>query len=233
MNSHRHNPRSASLRLALCIVAGAFTTLAVATAFSAFAPLTTPGGEVFLPFHRPGEEPSVCLFRHTCLGVERRLWTIASGQSNRQLRTSRTLDDTGDAGSWGRVPAMADPAARKEGQLGVDAASGWPALAFWCEVEHAISPTGTVMATESPGGLPLSMSDGSVDIANYRCVPLRPIWPGLALDTALYAALWAVPLTIVPFIRGAVRARRGLCRHCGYDLIGNLEGGCPECGAGR
>jgi hypothetical protein len=51
--------------------------------------------------------------------------------------------------------------------------------------------------------------------------------------------LWGVAalLLIYPiaaFIRGPVRRwrrrRRGLCRHCGYDLTGNVSGVCPECG---
>ena len=31
-------------------------------------------------------------------------------------------------------------------------------------------------------------------------------------------------------IRGYLRMRKGLCVYCGYNLIGNVSGTCPECG---
>ncbi len=53
---------------------------------------------------------------------------------------------------------------------------------------------------------------------------LSPWWPAL---------LSSLP-HLVAFIRGPVRRwrrrRRGRCQKCGYDLTGNLSGGCPECG---
>jgi hypothetical protein len=59
-------------------------------------------------------------------------------------------------------------------------------------------------------------------------VPLRPIWPGFALDTAFYGTLafllWSAPR----FVKRTRRRRRGLCVVCGYDLRGMQK--CPECG---
>jgi len=37
-------------------------------------------------------------------------------------------------------------------------------------------------------------------------------------------------VTFVPLLRHAVRARRGLCHRCGYDLRADFATGCPECG---
>jgi hypothetical protein len=50
------------------------------------------------------------------------------------------------------------------------------------------------------------------------------------------AALIAYPIVAVVAARGArrrrrVRASRGLCQTCAYDLTGNTSGVCPECGA--
>ena len=61
-------------------------------------------------------------------------------------------------------------------------------------------------------------------------LPLRPLWPGLAINTILYAAiLWL--LTLGPFTaRRMIRAKRGLCIKCGYDLRGAEHEACPECG---
>jgi hypothetical protein len=65
-------------------------------------------------------------------------------------------------------------------------------------------------------------------------VPLRPIWPGLAVDTGFYAAIWAGlwGALLVPrrFIREVARFRRGACIACGYDLGYEFVRGCPECG---
>ena len=63
-----------------------------------------------------------------------------------------------------------------------------------------------------------------------RALPLAPIWPGFVINTIFYAPivwmLWLSPLVVRRFIR----RRQGRCINCGYDLRGELESGCPECG---
>ncbi len=65
------------------------------------------------------------------------------------------------------------------------------------------------------------------------CIPLRPIFPGFAINTVVYAVilwmLWSSPFKV----RRMIRNKRGRCIKCGYDLRGTSEGGCPECGWGR
>jgi hypothetical protein len=69
---------------------------------------------------------------------------------------------------------------------------------------------------------------------SHRHLPVHPVWPGFALDTALYAAVWwALLFTPLPFYRAArhrLRVSRGMCPSCGYDLKGSPGGACPECG---
>jgi hypothetical protein len=63
-------------------------------------------------------------------------------------------------------------------------------------------------------------------------LPVRPIWPGFAINTIFYAAaLWVVFL-IPGSVKRFRRRRRGLCIHCGYDLRGQPANShkCPECG---
>ena len=62
---------------------------------------------------------------------------------------------------------------------------------------------------------------------------VRPIWPGFAINTVVYAIiLWL--LICGPFIvRRDYRVWRGRCPECGYDLRGDLAAGCPECGWNR
>ena len=62
-----------------------------------------------------------------------------------------------------------------------------------------------------------------------RMIPLRPIWPGFAINTLFYAAILCLPFA--PFqIRRYLRVKRNLCIKCGYDLRGTSGDVCPECG---
>ena len=47
----------------------------------------------------------------------------------------------------------------------------------------------------------------------------------LALGPSLIIAAFVVPL-----VRQSLRAKRGLCPACGYNLRGDFSAGCPECG---
>ena len=61
-------------------------------------------------------------------------------------------------------------------------------------------------------------------------LPLRPLWPGFAINTVFYATiLWL--LTLAPFTaRRMIRRKRGHCIKCGYDLSHAEHKVCPECG---
>jgi hypothetical protein len=123
--------------------------------------------------------------------------------------------------------------------------TGWPALALACHYEASWSPmkfnpsTGGTRAASDEGGVrdgievrgpTISRSAG--DRASIA-LPLRPIWPGFAINTVFYAAiLWGlfVLLFTVPLaLRRRLRSRRGLCSKCGYP-VGTSER-CSECGA--
>lgn len=64
-------------------------------------------------------------------------------------------------------------------------------------------------------------------------LPYRPNWPGLAINTAFYSGIFAVPLFGIPALRRTLRTRRGRCPACNYDLSATPDGPCPECGAVR
>ncbi len=121
---------------------------------------------------------------------------------------------------------------------------GWPSLSLWGVLRVPnVSPT----IYDSDGKpiplfekrfwiFTLKTSTPPVFFTDYRCLPLRPIWPGFAINTIFYAAiLWL--LTLGPLTaRRMIRRKRGHCIKCGYDLRGTSEGasgGCPECGWGR
>jgi hypothetical protein len=136
--------------------------------------------------------------------------------------------------------------------------SGWPLLALRSECslsflkyntffvpEDGVSTDGHVRFTLDP------TKNRSFNIESWRegiavpecwrythpCLPVLPIWPGFAINTAIYATAWSVLLLAPsPLCRAAryrLRASRGLCPTCGYSLKGAPAGPCPECGARR
>ena len=108
--------------------------------------------------------------------------------------------------------------------------TGWPARsmegACWSDAEHDCIYDG-------------GMEFGDHMSANAGLLPLRPIWPGFAINMIFYATIvWLV--TLGPFtVRRFIRRKRGRCIKCGYDLRGTSGGAsggggggvCPECGA--
>ncbi len=104
---------------------------------------------------------------------------------------------------------------------------GWPMLALWSVWLDAGRPQ---------QAKPPRVKHGIVTSLPWwgdyapRILPLRPIWPGFAINTAFYAATLWLPIRGPFALRRHIRRKRGLCVACGYDLRGNLLAGCPECG---
>jgi hypothetical protein len=115
---------------------------------------------------------------------------------------------------------------------------GWPFPAFSCLISAPL-------ATDAPAifayqrGVPLPSKDPTFreSLASARVVPLTPLWPGLGADAAAHAAIWWSILTLAGFAfagsRRATRRARGQCPQCGYDVNGDFEAGCSECGWNR
>jgi hypothetical protein len=61
-------------------------------------------------------------------------------------------------------------------------------------------------------------------------LPLRPILPGLMVDTLAYGSVALIAVYMTRLAIARQRKRRGLCGKCGYDLRQNGGGTCPECG---
>ena len=123
--------------------------------------------------------------------------------------------------TWGRLDFVVK---HRSSAHGCDHATGWPLPALWYEIgdNWARKPTLPVL-----GGIPLA-NGGSV--SDVRALPLRPIWWGLAVDSACFGLLAFAAAAGLRRGRGVFRHRRGLCPACGYDLAGNTTGVCPECG---
>jgi len=95
------------------------------------------------------------------------------------------------------------------------AGRGWPMIALWCEA------SGTAAAATPAGGIVLPSWEASR--ARDRMLPYRPVWAGLAVDTALYAALGWLVVVVLAAVRRRKRRADGRCPGCGYDLGGDLE----------
>jgi hypothetical protein len=105
--------------------------------------------------------------------------------------------------------------------------TGWPRSCLWCEYEVNLFG---VRASHTYGGVVLSLRPwvyyGSV--FEDRRLPLRPIWPGFAINTLFYAAILWLLFAAPGSVRRWRRIRRGLCVKCAYP-VGTSEV-CTECG---
>jgi hypothetical protein len=61
-----------------------------------------------------------------------------------------------------------------------------------------------------------------------RILPLRPLWPGFAINTVFYAAILWMLFAAPGMIRRRRRIKRGLCAACAYP-VGESDV-CTECG---
>lgn len=124
---------------------------------------------------------------------------------------------------------------------------GWPMHAMMTE-QYAIGPRPPIERVEDmplvslrhglKGGLILhhQPQHPMLHPLGHHSLPLMPLWPGFATNTAAYAGtialLW---LTIAggTHLLGTKKRRRkrGLCEACGYDIQGLTT--CPECGNAR
>ena len=75
-----------------------------------------------------------------------------------------------------------------------------------------------------------SRTGSSRDIKPAKLLPLRPMWPGFAINTVLYSLALLVSYSLWWLSRRFIRNLRGRCLKCGYDLRGKLTSGCSECG---
>ena len=101
--------------------------------------------------------------------------------------------------------------------------SGWPMLAM-----NYRSPDGRRGADRT-----FFANDVTIlvpEVFGPATFPLRPIWPGFAVNTLFYSVvLWL--LICGPFVlRRFIRMKRGRCVKCGYDLRHGEHDVCPECG---
>ncbi len=103
-------------------------------------------------------------------------------------------------------------------------------LALWCETTRR--GAGQIRGGLDTGALPLNHwlreTPARRFLANPRVLPLRPLWPGFAVNTLFYTViLWF--MICGPFaLRRLIRMKRGLCPACAYPVGETTV--CSECG---
>jgi hypothetical protein len=126
---------------------------------------------------------------------------------------------------WVRLSAAGDGAFVQEEQW---IGAGWPVV---CLITHRVFDLNNLSIDPSAW-------HGGVEVVRERplqpltavVIPYTPYWPGLAINSAAFAA------TILALMRGFhvarrhTRGRANRCVSCGYDLRGLTSRACPECG---
>ena len=110
---------------------------------------------------------------------------------------------------------------------------GWPMRALWCEEEAWLESAGNRTRLGASGGAALPDWGPRSRFGYPRVLPLRPIWIGFAVNTILYWLILLCPAWALIALRRHIRRHRGRCLKCGYNLRGEFDAACPECGCGR
>lgn len=127
------------------------------------------------------------------------------------------------------LPMAALTMSRTESVELVEHFRGWPCLALGCATLQRFGAGNdnrrTIYGFAYRPGRPASWD---VDLVH---LPLKPLLPGFAVNTMLFAAAWWAVLFWRP-LRRRRRIARGLCPACAYSLAGLPPAAdkCPECG---
>jgi hypothetical protein len=128
---------------------------------------------------------------------------------------------------WSRLGLVVEAYSRHPARKRcVAQACGWPMLTLWGETKV---PEWDAGGPRSDGiTAPFVTIHAAARWAYSRALPFRPLWPGFAVNTLLYAAvLWPVLLGLLALLR-FIRRRRGLCPACAYPM--GEAAVCTECG---
>jgi len=113
-------------------------------------------------------------------------------------------------------------------------ARGWPRLCLWL-TRDMTTPWGSTRLAfgDADGGWETRRvwrtRQGDIPIS----LPHRVLSDGFIINTLFYAAMWFGIFFGVGFVKRVLRRKRGRCVKCSYDLRGEFDTGCPECGWGR
>lgn len=226
-------------RFALTIVLGAATRVGVAW----WGVVKSPGPVVIGRGSSPnGGDLAIFVSRSSPMRASRLCLILGNTDRITFSTDSSHPDELVHAGSrWGRftlgaVPRLsATQAAQVDGGGAVlvrEDAAGWPMLALWAAGGSADAAYADKRTTPL-----LEVTRKNID---GKVLPYRPIWPGFAVNSVVFAGVWAVLLVSASLLsrtvdsaRRRARQRQGRCEGCGFELRDSAGDVCPECGRER
>jgi hypothetical protein len=115
-------------------------------------------------------------------------------------------------------------------EAGDQVLAGWPRLSLFGERWNVNPDTRQPATCIAAVSFTVPWSKYSNDPSMRRLMPLRPIWPGFVINAVFYSAILWLLLVGPRKVRRLVRAKRGRCLACNYNLRGTAHERCPECG---
>ncbi len=239
------------LIVAVFLLAGVVVNVAVAWGCAIWSSLPSPGRMrgpapadlAWWQEHAPtriASEP-ILLSLAEAFGCEYRLLTGARDDAGINLQVQ--FYDDGLVRSLSMTTSRPSPLQSRPWDRALRVRAGWPLSSMAGERWRAASPVNHLQqavhavapraGTSAPGpeavhvaAFPIQRNTAGG--TQYRLAPLRPIWPGFAVNTIFYAMLlWL--LIPGPFVlRRFIRMKRGRCVRCGYPMGESAV--CSECG---
>lgn len=220
--------------IAICLLLGAIMNIAVAWSLAAWLPLS--GWRMQLTYW-PEEHVHFEWREFSTWGGTRNVWSSTPNGLHDTLLDWVTIPDPQVEEVRVDEKSVEWPTRDRERFLHSDLPktvwgcrhdAGWPSRA----VRYDVSFDDTRSSFVASDGIALTDLSFVARDRPFRALPLRPIWPGLLINTLFYAliagCLWPVPFGL----RRVLRRRRNLCIRCGYARAGIApDAACPECGA--
>ena len=118
--------------------------------------------------------------------------------------------------------------------LAIDTHGGSPCAVHACMCgfpKHALEGRWFAFNDERAGSQSILLSSAVQELMNTHSpgfLPLRPIFPGFAINTIFYAAVLWVLFAVPVKVRRCRRIKRGVCVRCAYPV--GASDLCSECG---
>jgi len=219
-----------TLRIVLCLILGAITTVAVAWGCALWVLPQNPPRQAGLK--REGTLDWV-LIRWDVSGSVI-LWSERH-DPQRYVTRSQFVTAESLAVPW---VDLGTPVNQREREVRRVEARGWPYPALYLEFEWRGTDDPMTYSERRLGMIPTGLE--LHDWGGYgatRDLPLIPIWFGFIVNSLIFMVAWLLLVSYVPpayrWARHRWRHKEGECPRCRYDLRGDLKSGCPECGWNR